>query len=277
MHAEPFTADGKLLLHAAAFVPVLLRIYRELIAINEYSWKASLKNPWLPPCRKPGEGSFHFRVNNNSGFALAMSNRYSPSSGCLRADGAVVRHAQRRAWAIGFPCTRCCGTRVAAAHASSLASGPRLWTVTTHENVLGRRLGVFDENIKIAIVVEHACVQQLELRLVLAAAGFSSTSRCVRKFLLRIFVEHLQVRMRRRRVEIIINLLHVLAVIAFAVGQAEKAAPSKSDRARSKRQRQTQAAADHRSMPAIPSSPQRYARLRAWSCGKYSHAEPSGE
>jgi len=30
-------------------------------------------------------------------------------------------------------------------------------------------------------------------------------------------------------------------------------------------------------MPSSPSSPHRYARLRAWSCGKYSQQRPSAE
>src|ERR1700730_18630750 len=44
----------------------------------------------------------------------------------------------------------------------------------------------------------------------------------IRKFALWILVEHLQIRMRRRRIEIVVLLLHILAVIALAVGQAEE-------------------------------------------------------
>ena len=45
------------------------------------------------------------------------------------------------------------------------------------EDVVGRRLGVLDEDVEIAIAVEDAGVQQLEFRLGPVRRRFSSTSR----------------------------------------------------------------------------------------------------
>ena len=39
------------------------------------------------------------------------------------------------------------------------------------QDVFGRRLGVFDEHVEVAVVVEHAGVEQLVLELVAARAG----------------------------------------------------------------------------------------------------------
>src|SRR6185295_13829885 len=45
----------------------------------------------------------------------------------------------------------------------------------------------------------------------------------VREWLLRVLVEGFQVRVRRRRVQVVVALLDVLAVVALAVGQPEQA------------------------------------------------------
>ena len=57
-------------------------------------------------------------------------------------------------------------------------SGPRLWTVTRIKMSVGDGLGIFDEHIEIAVVVENAGIEQLEFRLLRACGGrLSSTSR----------------------------------------------------------------------------------------------------
>ena len=101
--------------------------------------------------------------------------------------------------------------------------GPRLWTVTCISTSSGAGLGVLDEDVEVAVVVEDAGVEQLELRLVLAAAAVLLDQPGVGKLALRILVEHLQVGVRRRGVEVVVELLDVLAVVALAVGQAEEA------------------------------------------------------
>ena len=68
---------------------------------------------------------------------------------------------------------------------------------------------------------------------------FSSTSRAYGILGLRILVERLHVRMRRRRIEVVVALLHVLAVVALRAGQAEQ--PLLQDRVAAVPQRQREA------------------------------------
>ena len=92
-----------------------------------------------------------------------------------------------------------------------------------HQHVVRPGLGVLDEDVEVAVVVEDAGVEQLVLRLVLAAAPVLLDQPRVGKRALRVLVEHLQVGVRRRGVEVVVELLDVLAVVALAVGQAEEA------------------------------------------------------
>src|SRR5262249_50046705 len=89
--------------------------------------------------------------------------------------------------------------------------------------VLGRLLGVFHEDVEVSILVEHAGVEQLVLELAAAARAARVDELRVRVSLLRILVEIFHVGVGRRAVEVEVVLLDVLAVIAFAVGQAEEA------------------------------------------------------
>ena len=90
------------------------------------------------------------------------------------------------------------------------------------QNVFRRFLGIFHEHVEIAILVEDAGVEQFVLEFGAAAAAAGVDEIRVRKRSLRILVEVLHVRMRRRAVEVEVVFLDVLAVIAFAVGQAEQ-------------------------------------------------------
>ena len=91
-----------------------------------------------------------------------------------------------------------------------------------HEDVFGSALGVLHEDIEIAAVVEDAGVEELVLHLVSGTPAIRVYQIGIRKGRLRILVEVLHVRVRRRAVEIEVVLLHVLAVIALAVGQPEE-------------------------------------------------------
>src|SRR5439155_8239008 len=91
-----------------------------------------------------------------------------------------------------------------------------------HEDVLSICLGVFDEDVEVAIVVEDASIEQLELRLVFAATTVLIDQPRVRELSLWILVKHLQVGMCRRGVEIVVKFLGVLAVIALAVCQTKE-------------------------------------------------------
>ena len=92
-----------------------------------------------------------------------------------------------------------------------------------NENVLRRFLGILDEDVEVAVVVEDPRVDQFVFELALAAAPVPVHEVGIRERRLRIFVEILHVRVRRRAIQIEVVLLDVLAVITLAVGQAEKA------------------------------------------------------
>ena len=90
------------------------------------------------------------------------------------------------------------------------------------QQVLRRRLGVLDEHVEIAVLVEDAGVQQLVLEIVAAPRPAGRQEVAVRVLRLRVLVEELQVRMGGRAVEVEVVLLDVLAVVALGVGQAEQ-------------------------------------------------------
>ena len=92
-----------------------------------------------------------------------------------------------------------------------------------HEDVFRGILRVFDEDVEVAVVVEDPGVDQLVLGLGLAARAVGGDQVVVGELALRVLVEHLQVRRRRRRVQVVVALLDVLAVVALGVGQAEEA------------------------------------------------------
>jgi len=90
-------------------------------------------------------------------------------------------------------------------------------------DVLGVGLGELDVHVPVAVVVEDAGVHQLVLELLARAAPVLGAHLLVRERGLRVLVEHLRVRVRRRAVEIEVVLLDVLAVIPLGVGEAVEA------------------------------------------------------
>ena len=91
------------------------------------------------------------------------------------------------------------------------------------QDVVGVRLGIFDIDVEIAVGVEDAGIDDLELGLPPVAPRVLLHQKVVGKFGLRIFVEHPGVAVGRHRVEVVVELLDVLAVIALAVAEAEHA------------------------------------------------------
>ena len=89
------------------------------------------------------------------------------------------------------------------------------------QDVLGPGLGVLDEHVEVPVVVEDPRVEQFVLEVVPGqpAVGFDEVA--VRVFALRILVQVLHVRVRGRRVDVEVVLLHVLAVVPLAVREAE--------------------------------------------------------
>ena len=90
------------------------------------------------------------------------------------------------------------------------------------EEVVRRGLGVFHEDIEVAVVVKDAGVENFKFRFRAPALRALLDELRVGKFPLRILVEHLEIRVRGRGVEVVIKFLHVLAVIALGVGEAKK-------------------------------------------------------
>ena len=92
-----------------------------------------------------------------------------------------------------------------------------------HEDVVGRGLGVFHEDIEITVRIEQAGVEQFKLRLIFPPPAVHVNQLFVGKGRLRILVKELQVGIRGRGIEVIIELLDVLAMVALGIGEAEEA------------------------------------------------------
>src|SRR5262249_8384948 len=101
--------------------------------------------------------------------------------------------------------------------------GPTVPRADPDEDLLGAGLRIFDEHVEVAVVVEDARVEQLVLMLQPRARSVRVDEIGIRKRRLRILVEVLHVRMRRRAIEVEVALLDVFAVIPFVVGEAEQA------------------------------------------------------
>ena len=92
-----------------------------------------------------------------------------------------------------------------------------------HQDVFRTGFGVLHEDVEIAVGLEDARVEELILHLVPGAPLVGVHQVGVRKGRLGVFVEVLHVGVGRRRVEVEVVFLDILAVIAFAVGQTEQA------------------------------------------------------
>ena len=92
-----------------------------------------------------------------------------------------------------------------------------------HQDVVGGGLRILDLDVEVAILVEQAGVDQLVFGQPLAiAARILVEQVLIGKGILGQLVEHPAIGVARHSVEIIIELLDVLAVIALRVGKAEK-------------------------------------------------------
>jgi hypothetical protein len=91
------------------------------------------------------------------------------------------------------------------------------------KNIFYVRLGIFDENIEVTVLVEYAGVEQFVFELTFVAPSVFLQEFCVRKSGLRILVEVLHVGVRGRAVEVKVGFLNVFAVIPFFTRQSKKA------------------------------------------------------
>src|SRR6266403_1713566 len=93
----------------------------------------------------------------------------------------------------------------------------------TDEHVFRALLGVFDKNVKVAVVVKYAGVEQLVLELFPRAPPVGLDKVPVGILTLRVFIEVLHVGVRWRALEVEVVLLDVLAMVRLAVGEPEEA------------------------------------------------------
>ena len=92
----------------------------------------------------------------------------------------------------------------------------------SNQDVFEGSLRVFNKNIEISVLVENARVNQFVFGIVTRPLLVLNAQLIVGKRRLRIFVEIFQIAVRGNRVEIVVILLHILAVIAFEIRQTEK-------------------------------------------------------
>ena len=102
------------------------------------------------------------------------------------------------------------------------AAGPRLATVIRIRMSSASALAYSAHDIEVAVVVEDPGVEQLEFGLGLPALAVHPHQGFVGVLRLRILVERLQVGVRRRGVEVVVQLLHVLAVVPLGPGEPEE-------------------------------------------------------
>ncbi len=102
----------------------------------------------------------------------------------------------------------------------------RIWPVVgggdANQNVLGIGFGILDGNVEVAILSEDTSVEQLVFRGTAPAAAILFDQICVGERTLWIFVERLHIRVSGRVVEIVVVLLHVLAMVPLRARQTEK-------------------------------------------------------
>ena len=89
-------------------------------------------------------------------------------------------------------------------------------------DIIRRRLRVFHEHVEVTALVEASRIDQLELGVAPVPSPILVHQLSVRKCALWILVERLHVRVRRCRVEVVVALLHILAVVAFRTSESEQ-------------------------------------------------------
>src|SRR5271165_5299397 len=103
---------------------------------------------------------------------------------------------------------------------------PRFWPAIGRrdldQDVVNIALGVLNSHVKISILREMSSIQQFEFRLVAPALGVLVQQPLVRKFPLSVLVQHPQITMRGRGIEIKVLLLYVLAMVSLVSRQSKE-------------------------------------------------------
>src|SRR6516162_1508657 len=92
----------------------------------------------------------------------------------------------------------------------------------SHMNIVGRLFCVLRNDIEISILCEHPGIAKLVLGKLQAAPAVFLDQLIVRECYLGVLIKRLEVRMSWRRVEVIITLFAIFAVIAFRASESEK-------------------------------------------------------
>src|SRR5688572_7253635 len=152
-----------------------------------------------------------------------MLRAYAVAAACPERSRRAARHVRLRPVPFASP-TPCPGVAEPQRrqHVDGRAFRPAVGDLDANQDVVGGCLGVLDGDVKVAVVVEDARVGQLELRIAAAAPAVLIAEPLVGKGCLRILVQRLHVRVGWRRVEVVVALLHVLAVVAFLPGDTEQ-------------------------------------------------------
>ena len=117
--------------------------------------------------------------------------------------------------------------------------GPAIVGRELDEDVLRRFLGILDEHVEVAVLVEDTGIEQLILELAFPPPPIRFQQVGIGECRLGILIQVLHVRVRRRAIQVEVVFLDVLAVIALAVGEPEQALLE--DRVRAVPQRQCEA------------------------------------
>ena len=102
-------------------------------------------------------------------------------------------------------------------------AGPRFTTRNLDEEVLCTLFGILHEDVEVTILGKYSGVQQFVFHVAAIAVSIRLDQIEIGICRLRIFVQVLHVRVRRRAVEIKVVFLNVFAVVGLAVGEPERA------------------------------------------------------
>lgn len=91
------------------------------------------------------------------------------------------------------------------------------------QDVILVSFGIFDQHIEVAIFGKDPRIHQFVLKVLKAAAAIFRHQIAVWESRLWVFVEHLHITVGRRAVQVKIDLLDILAVVAFGAGQPKEA------------------------------------------------------
>ena len=108
-------------------------------------------------------------------------------------------------------------------HVHGRGLGAAIENADADEDVVRRRLRVLGEDVEVAAVIKDPRVEELELGVAPGATPVLVEQLLVRELALRVLVQRLHVGVGRRRIEIVVALLDVLAVVALGAREAEEA------------------------------------------------------